>query len=269
MREAGEGKVGEIYVGGTGVARGYWGRPDLTAERFVPDESSQRGGERMYRSGDEGRRRVGGEMEYVGRKDGQVKVRGYRIELGEIEAVVKEYEGIREAVVVAVEGEGGEKRLVCYVRDREGEEMVSMREVRRHVEERVPEYMVPGRFERVERMPMNENGKVDRKELSRRGREREEEGVEKGGGRDEGVRDEMEERVMEVWKEVLGLKVAGIDDNFFERGGDSILALQLAAKTRKHGLEITFKDIYEQPTLRTLMMQFVKPVPNSPVSSWS
>ena len=143
MRVVPVGVIGELHIGGAGLARGYLGRAELTAERFVPNPYGKRAGERMYRTGDLARWRGDGNLEYVGRKDQQVKIRGYRIELGEIEAVLGEHGGVREAVVVAREGEGGEKRLVGYVVEREGMKVESG-ELRRYLQGRLPEYMVPG-----------------------------------------------------------------------------------------------------------------------------
>ena len=158
------GVTGELYIGGAGVGRGYLGQGGWTAERFVPDGYGGGKGERLYRSGDLARWRADGVMEYVGRRDEQVKVRGYRIELGEIEAVLRENEGVGEAVVVVRENGKGEKRLVGYVEKRKGWELEG-EELREYVQGRLPEYMVPGQYVVVEQLGLTENGKIDRKGL--------------------------------------------------------------------------------------------------------
>src|SRR5947209_4188029 len=172
QRAVAVGVVGELYIGGAGVARGYVKRADLTAERFVPDGVSGRAGERLYRSGDLARCSREGELEFVGRRDEQVKIRGYRIEPGEVEAALREHEGVRDAVVVAREekgeGAGGGKRLVAYVvrqvqENGQKDEAVTVSELRHCLQEREPEYMVPGVYVWLEELPVSSNGKVDRK----------------------------------------------------------------------------------------------------------
>ena len=153
---------GEIYVGGAGVARGYLNRPELTAERFVADPFSNEAGARMYKTGDVGRWLADGTLEYLGRNDSQVKIRGFRIELGEIEARLRGVEGVAEAVVVAREEEGGEKRLVAYYT---GSAVVGAEALRAHAREGLPEYMVPAAYVRLEQFPLTPNGKLDRKAL--------------------------------------------------------------------------------------------------------
>jgi acyl-coenzyme A synthetase/AMP-(fatty) acid ligase len=154
---------GELWVGGAGLARGYLNRAALTAERFVPDGHSEGEGERVYRTGDIGRYTSRGEIEYLGRLDEQVKIRGYRIEPGEVEGVLREHPAIQECVVVARET-GEEKRLVSYLVVKEGKR-VGARELRRHMSERVPEYMIPGAYVMVESLPLTANGKIDRRAL--------------------------------------------------------------------------------------------------------
>ena len=183
MRLAPIGVKGELYIGGEGLARGYQEERGLTASRFVPDPYSEEGGGRLYRTGDEVRWNEEGKIEFLGRKDKQVKVRGYRVELGEIEEVLKEHRGVKESVVIARERERG-KELVGYVVI--GEEEVSERELREYMKERLPEYMVPSRYVRMERLPMTENGKVDRRRLPEEEEERREE--EKGRRRRGGQR---------------------------------------------------------------------------------
>src|SRR6185503_20271060 len=164
----GPGVNGELYIGGEGLAREYLRRPELTAEQFIPDPYSGREGSRLYRTGDVGRYGRDGEIEFVGRRDNQVKVRGFRAELGEVEAVLRDQAGVREAVVVMRE-EGEEKRLVAYIVAEGGGESGSEREVRRelrqYLQERLPEYMVPSAYVWLEELPLTPNGKVDRRAL--------------------------------------------------------------------------------------------------------
>ena len=241
------GVMGELYIGGVGLGRGYVGRAEQTAERFVPHAYAREAGERLYRTGDIGRWQEDGTIEYVGRVDGQVKVRGYRIELGEIEAVVMGHEGVREAVVVAREdGSGGSKRLVCYWVKEEGAE-VSAAQVREQVRERLPEYMVPSAMVMLGEMPLTANGKVDRKALP------EAEAI--GGEREPdylAARTRVEEALTEIWREVLGVERVGVFDNFFEIGGDSILSIQVIAQAGQNGIRIAPKQIFQYPTIAEL-----------------
>jgi amino acid adenylation domain-containing protein len=227
---------GEIYLGGEGQARGYVGRGEQTAERFVPDPFSRKGGERLYRTGDEGRLRAGGRVEYLGRRDEQVKVRGYRIELGEIEEELRKQEGVKESAVI-VRGEGEAKELVGYV-EVEGEERE--KEWKRKLRERLPEYMVPAMIIRVEQMPHMLNGKVDKKLLPLPGRSR--------------VQDAdfippstpVEQTLAEVWTEVLGMKLIGTLDNFFNLGGHSLKAAQVAIRLQERfGIDLPLRAILE------------------------
>src|SRR5881394_1457353 len=190
------GVAGELYIGGGGLARGYLHRPDLTAERFVPNPFSGEGGERLYRTGDLGRWRGDGNIEFLGRMDEQVKIRGYRIEPGEIEAALREHGGVREAVVVAREEEGGEKRLVGYVVSEGSGGGVSVSELREYLKGRLPEYMVPSAFVSLEKLPLTPNGKLDRKALPAPDRRIEE-------GRYVGPRNEVEEILCGIWTKVL------------------------------------------------------------------
>jgi len=161
------GVAGELHIGGLGLARGYWRRPELTAERFIPDPFSGEGGDRLYRTGDLVRYLEDGEIEYLGRLDQQVKVRGHRIELGEIEAVLSQHEGVRQSVVIAREDTPGLKQLVAYVvsETERGEQGVSSTELRSHLKEKLPDYMIPSFFVAMEEIPLTPNGKVDRRGL--------------------------------------------------------------------------------------------------------
>ncbi len=238
------GVSGELYIGGEGLARGYLGRAAVTAEKFVPHPYSVEAGARLYRTGDVGRYRADGEIEYQGRRDQQVKVRGYRIELGEIEAVLRQSEAIREAVVTVREDEPGEKRLVAYV---VGEREWSVRELREWLKEQLPEYMVPAVFVGLAELPLTANGKVDRKALPA----------------PDGARPALEEefvipstpveqQLAEIWSQVLGVEQVGVDDNFFELGGDSILSIQIVARANQAGIRFTPQQLFQHQTIAEL-----------------
>ena len=241
------GVVGELYISGAGVARGYHERAELTAERFVPDPYSGVSGARMYRSGDLAQHLGSGEIEYVGRVDEQVKVRGYRVELGEIEAVIGEQAGVREAVVVQRDDEAGGKRLVAYV---VSDGQFKSSEMREQLQIRLPEYMVPAVFVRLEEMPLTRNGKVDRKALPAPDESRpeiEEEYV--------APRNETETVLAAIWSEVLGVDQVGVHDNFFELGGHSLLATQVISRVRDtFRVELLLRNLFDATTVAQLAL---------------
>src|SRR5262245_3425573 len=232
-----------VWDWGCGWGGGYLGRPDLTAERFLPDPFGREAGSRLYRTGDRVRYLEDGALEFLGRTDTQVKVRGFRIELGEIESVLMGHEGVREAVVVAREEHVGEKRLAAYVVGRPGLESGSLRS---YVRERLPEYMVPSWFVVLERMPLTPNGKVDRRSLPAPERGVVEE------GRYVGPRTELEETLSGIWSEVLGVERVGVEDNFFELGGDSILSIQVVSRAGGKGIRITPRQVFGHQTSAAL-----------------
>jgi amino acid adenylation domain-containing protein/non-ribosomal peptide synthase protein (TIGR01720 family) len=242
MEPVGVGIRGELYIGGAGLGRGYLGKADLTAERFVPSRFGGKG-ERLYRTGDIGQWDEEGNLEYVGRVDEQVKVRGYRIELGEIEVALREIAGVGDAVVVAREEGGGEKRLVAYVT---GGGVPGAGELRRRIGERLPEYMVPAVFVKLEAFPLTANGKLDRKALPLPGGER------RAEGQYVGPRTPTEELLCGIWEKVLRVERVGIEDNFFELGGDSILSIQIVASGRRAGLQMTVQQIFRYQTVGAL-----------------
>jgi non-ribosomal peptide synthase protein (TIGR01720 family) len=243
------GVAGELYVGGKGVGRGYWRDGVKTAEVFVPDPFSGRGGERLYRTGDMARWRGDGRLEFLGRMDDQVKVRGYRIELGEIEVVVGRHPGVEQCVVVVREEEGsGEKRLVGYVVEKEGAGL-SVTQLRSYMQERLPRHMIPAVVVKLEQMPLTAHGKLDRKRLPEvKG---EWEGAD-GKRRYVGPETEAEEKLCRIWGEVLRVERVGVEDNFFELGGDSILSIQIVARANREGLRITPRQMFEQQRVRGL-----------------
>src|SRR5579864_624016 len=243
------GVAGELCIGGAGLARGYLNQPGRTGERFVPNGWGG-AGSRLYRSGDVVRWRADGQLEFLGRKDQQVKVRGYRIELGEIEAALQEHEEVEQGVAGVV-GEEGDKRLVAWVVGREGRGEVSSVKLREYLRGRLPEYMVPAAIVGVERMPLTANGKVDRKALP----EPEWKGVE-GGGEESRRASEVEELIGGIWGEVLGVEQVGLGRNFFELGGHSLLATQVMSRVRKvFGVEVGLRALFQEPTVEGLAVE--------------
>ena len=240
------GIAGELFIGGAGLGRGYLNRPDLTAEKFIPNPFSGRPGERLYRTGDRVRRRADGNVEYLGRADDQVKIRGYRIEPGEITAVLREHAEVKEAIVLVQHDTGGEKRLVGYVVAKAREEELKQSELRSYLQERLPDYMVPARLALVDHIPLLPNGKIDRKSLLAADLTEETESY-------VAPRNAVEEIVANIWGEVLGVKQVGVEDNFFELGGHSLLATQVIARTRDvFGVEIPLHLLFESPTVAGL-----------------
>ncbi|WP_187626250.1 amino acid adenylation domain-containing protein, partial [Pseudomonas congelans] len=237
---------GEIYIGGAGVARGYLNRDDLTAERFLKDPFSQNPAARMYRTGDLGRYLPDGNIEYLGRNDDQVKIRGFRIELGEIDARLAKHPAVHEAVVTAREDVPGDKRLVAYYTLAVGQAVVDIDSLRRHLQEKLPEYMVPAIYVRLEAMPLTPNGKLDRKALPAPDSDalinREY----------EAPQGEIETQIAAVWQDLLGVARIGRHDNFFELGGHSLLAVSLIGRMRQLGLSTDIRVLFSQPTLAAL-----------------
>ncbi|WP_144160831.1 non-ribosomal peptide synthetase, partial [Paraburkholderia sp. BCC1885] len=234
------GVAGELHVAGAGLARGYLNRAGLTAERFVPDPFGGNGG-RLYRTGDLARWNADGALEYLGRIDYQVKVRGFRIELGEVESQLHAQAGVREAVVTAQEGPGG-TRLVAYVVPEAGVDLEAQ-VLRTQLGGVLPDYMVPSAIVALDSMPLNPNGKVDRKALP---------APEYAEQEYEAPEGEVEEMLARIWQEVLGVECVGRHANFFELGGDSILTLQIVAKAREAGWKVTPRQLFEQYTIISL-----------------
>jgi len=245
--------AGEIYIGGAGVALGYLNRPELTAERFIPDPFSVDPNARLYKSGDLGRWRADGNIEFLGRNDAQVKIRGFRVELGEIETRLAQLEGVREAVVLAREDVKGEKRLVAYLVAGEGfarQTKVSVEALRAQLENVLPEYMVPSAFVMLETIPLTPNGKVDRRALP---------APDLGAyvSREyEAPQGEIELTLAKIWQELLGVDRVGRFDNFFELGGHSLLAVKSLVKIDEvlHA-RLRVADIYKTPTLAELAVR--------------
>ncbi|QFY07531.1 amino acid adenylation domain-containing protein [Nonomuraea phyllanthi] len=241
------GVVGELYVGGTGVTRGYQNRPDLTADRFVPHPFSDRPGARLYRTGDRVRFGHDGRLHYLGRNDHQVKIRGVRTEPGEVQAQIVAHPAVREALVLARPARNGELRLIGYVVRHDGD-TTSAAAVREHLEQRLMPNMVPAHLVLMDAFPLNPNGKVDRDRLP----DPDETAAERpASGARPGTATERE--LAAVWEEVLGVVAAGIDDNFFELGGHSLLATRIVTRLHQlRGLELPLHEIFDAPTIRTL-----------------
>jgi amino acid adenylation domain-containing protein len=242
------GVAGELYVGGVGVTRGYLARPDLTAERFVPDPFSAEPGARLYRTGDQVRYTAGGDLEFLGRRDDQVKIRGFRIELGEIEAALASHPGVREAVVLAREDSPGERRLVGYFLPAV-DPAPNVDELRRYLVSRLPDPMVPAVLMAMRALPLTANGKVDRRALPPPSSVRpdlEREYVP--------PRTPLEEQLATVWSEVLGIERIGIHDSFFALGGDSIRSVRVVALLKERGLEISVESLFRHQTIADLAL---------------
>jgi amino acid adenylation domain-containing protein/FkbH-like protein len=247
------GVPGEMYIGGAGVARGYLNRPELNAERFVPDRFHSNSDQRLYRSGDLARRLPNGDIEYLGRIDQQVKIRGFRIELGEIESVLGKHPGVRESVVLIRDDEGGEKRLLAYVVPHTGQTL-SSNELHTFLKDRLPEYMVPAAFVKLERMPLTSNGKIDRRALPEA-----EIALAEAEGTYVAPRTPLEDEVIAAWKEVLGLERIGVHDNFFQIGGHSLLATRVIILLRsKLGLNFSLRLLFENPTVEGMASALIE-----------
>ena len=259
MQPVPQGVLGEIYIGGLGVTRGYLNRPDLTAERFLPDPFSTVPGARMYRTGDLGRFNSKGEIVFAGRVDFQVKIRGFRIELGEIEAAIERFEGVKQCVVFAqTPQEGGEKKLVAYIVP-QNEETFSTDALRSFLSEQLPDYMVPSFFVTLAEIPLTPTGKVDRKALP-------------DPTKEETVtvsqnyvppQSKLEKFLYEMWKEILGIERIGIHDNFFQLGGSSIQAATFVNRLQDAlGEYVYIVAIYDAPTIADLVQLLKRDYPD-------
>lgn len=244
------GFVGQLYIAGAGVAEGYLHRPELTAERFVPDPFAVEPSARMYHTGDLARWWPDGQLEYLGRGDQQIKLRGYRVELGDIESALISHPRVHVAAVVAHAANSSAVQLVAFVVPLAGPP-VAADELRAHLSERLPAYMVPARYQLLEQLPQTPNGKTDRQLLTR---------LAATAPVSEPTPDapappqtSLEQRLATIWKEILGLPQIGCQDNFFEHGGNSLLAVRLAAEIQKQtGNHVPVRLIFRYPTVTTL-----------------
>ncbi|MFP5263124.1 MAG: non-ribosomal peptide synthetase, partial [Blastocatellia bacterium] len=241
-----QGVPGELYIGGAGVARGYMNSPDLTAEKFVPHPFSEKPGARLYRSGDLARLNSSNLIEYLGRVDDQVKVRGFRVELGEVEAALRAHDGVRECAVVMQQDARGTTRLVAYAVT--AEPSLTDAHLRRHLQQRLPDYMIPSAILLLESMPLSPNGKVDREALPRLDLIKAERGsdyVAPAG--------DAERTIAAIWQEVLGIEKVGRKNNFFEIGGTSLLLVSLQMKLRdQFQRALSLADMFANPTVELL-----------------
>jgi acyl-CoA synthetase (AMP-forming)/AMP-acid ligase II/acyl carrier protein len=238
------GVPGELYIGGVGLARGYLNQPDLTAERFIPSPFGQE--EVFFKTGDLGRYLPDGNIEYRGRIDHQVKVRGFRIELGEIESQIKGLEAVSNCVVVLREDRAADQRLTAYYVCKDAQ-AVSESEVRRQLQAKLPEYMVPQHFVELSSIPLTPNGKVDRKALPK---------PQADGASAQGYvapRTDAEQKIAAVWQEVLNRERVGVNDDFFELGGHSLLATQVMSRINKlFNIQLPLRRFFEATTIEAL-----------------
>ncbi|WP_371128558.1 amino acid adenylation domain-containing protein, partial [Pseudomonas sp. NFACC13-1] len=242
------GATGELYIGGAGVARGYLNRAELTAERFVQDPFDPVQGARMYRTGDLGRYLPDGNIEYLGRNDGQLKIRGLRIELGEIESRLSDCAGVREAVVIAAGDTPDDKRLVAYYTLHEGEyPALTADNLRAQLQVHLPRHMVPSAYVRLDALPLTANGKLDRRALPAP------DSAAYSSRDHESPRGDMEMRIADIWRQLLGVEQIGRHDDFFELGGHSLLAVRLMSQVRQQlGVELTLAELFANSGLMGL-----------------
>ncbi|WP_192560200.1 non-ribosomal peptide synthase/polyketide synthase [Pseudomonas allokribbensis] len=246
------GAVGELMIGGELLARGYFNRPDLSAERFMPDPFSVQPGARLYRTGDLARFRADGVIEYIGRVDHQVKIRGFRIELGEIEARLLDAQTVRETLVMAVAGPSGQQ-LVAYVVPTDAEPVMAdndlqselRRALREQLQQTLPDYMVPTHLLFLAKMPLSPNGKLDRHALPKPDAAQAQQDY-------LAATNTAEQTLVDIWQAVLGLAQIGVTDNFFELGGDSIVSIQVVSRARQAGIHFSPKDLFQHQTIQGL-----------------
>ncbi|MBV9773028.1 MAG: amino acid adenylation domain-containing protein, partial [Gemmatimonadetes bacterium] len=268
------GVPGEVMIGGAGVTRGYAGRPDLTAEKFLPDPFSSEPGARLYATGDRARWLADGTLEFLGRTDQQVKIRGYRIEPGEIEAALVRHPAVGEVIVMVREDEPGDRRLAAYLTPEEGNRAPTAAELRGWLKGRIPEYMIPSAFIALDAFPLTPTGKVDRNALPAPERGADARGY-------VAPRNAVEEALAAVWADVFRVERVGVHDNFFELGGDSILSIQVVARALRAGVQLKPRYFFEHPTIAELaplagsaaavvaeQAEVVGELPLTPVQQW-
>lgn len=255
------GVTGELYIGGECLASGYLNQPELTAQKFIPHPFNNHPEARLYKTGDLARYFSDGNIEFLGRIDHQVKIRGFRIELGEIESVLTQHESVQETVVIAREDEPGNKRLVAYVVVRD-EYTANMNELRRFLQEKLPSYMIPSALIAIAKIPLTPNGKVDRRALPLPNQSRPE--LEKAFVAPRNI---VETDLAQIWSEVLGIQAIGISDNFFDLGGNSLLAVKLFTRIeQKFAQKLPLATLLQSPTIQQLATILTS---SNQVTSWS
>ena len=246
LRPVPPGAFGELYISGAGVARGYWNRPEITAACFLPDPFSSTPGARMYRTGDLCRLQPDGQLVFIGRVDDQVKIRGFRIEPGEIETVLRRHPAVRDALIVVHTDSRGNKRLVCYWIPAQAEQ-TDAAPLRQYLQSQLPDYMVPAFFVNLEAFPLTPHGKIDRRALPAPTLDRRHIGETYVP-----PRNDVEETLVQIWKEVLGVEHIGVRDNFFELGGDSISSIRVISMANQAGLKLQPRHLFMAPTIEGL-----------------
>ncbi|WP_263372825.1 non-ribosomal peptide synthetase/type I polyketide synthase [Granulicella aggregans] len=249
------GVAGELYIGGVGVAKGYFQRPDLTADRFLSDPFSPRAGARFYRTGDLVRRMPSGEFDFLGRADGQIKLRGFRIELGEIETALSKFPGVQQAVVLLREDIPGDKRLVGYI-VASGKSAPVPAEIRSFLLSKLPDYMVPTAFVDLPTFPLTANGKIDRRALPAPDRS-----LQVQDGNYVAPQTPQEEQMAAIWAEVLHVERVGVQDNIFELGADSLHVFQIAARANQAGIEVKPRQILQYRQIRAVLAELSSVAP--------
>lgn len=245
------GVSGELYIGGDGLARGYLNRSDLTQERFIPHPFSANSETRLYRTGDMVRYLPDGNVEFVGRTDNQVKIRGYRIELGEIETVLSQHDAVCDAVVMVREDLPGDRRLAAYLTVNVDRPLLRIDQIQDYLRKRLAAYMVPSDLVVLDNIPLTPNGKVDRRALPKPIAEIHENFV--------APNTPIERGLAEIWGDILGLSLVGIEDSFFDLGGTSILILQVVARIQRNfGIQLRAVKLYQHPTIRALAKHLVQ-----------
>lgn len=254
------GAPGELYIGGVGLARGYFNRPQLTAEKFVPDPFSTEPGARLYKTGDAARYLEDGSIEFLQRLDTQVKIHGFRVELGEIESALARHPAVREAVVVIRPGSDGDHRLIAYwTAAHPSADAPTTSDLHEFLTQRLPAYMIPGVFVHLDALPLTPNGKIDRQHLPAPDTTRPTLSTAYVP-----PRTEAEATLARIWANVLQVTQVGIHDNFFELGGDSILSLRIIAEAREAGLHLTVQQLFEFQTIAALAASLLPPAPTPP-----
>lgn len=256
QRPVPEGVVGEICIGGAGLARGYLNREDLTAQAFVPNPFAA--GQRLYRTGDLGVWLPDGNLELIGRKDHQVKIRGYRVELGEIESVLDQHPGVRESAVIVREDDAGNRRLIAYLTG----DGVDEADLKALLRARLPAFMMPSAFTVIDEMPLTANGKIDRQALTARV-----ETTDTTAPATQLPQTPVQATLVDIWREVLGVPAVGIHDNLFDLGGDSILIIQIVARAREAGLRLAPNQLFDHQTIAALAEVAVAAEPSAAASA--